>query len=185
MLVSLFIFGLLSAAGVALLSFSVRAQELAGERLGGIAQLRRFAAVVTSDLAQATSRLARDGNGAVRPAFIGGAGGEPVSVGFVRRGWDNLEGSQRASIQKVDYRLAAGRLERIAYAHVDGGAAAEPILLLDGVRSLRLRYRDARGDWRDRWDPVRPVELPLALEMVVDVEGSAPVRLLFLVGVGA
>jgi general secretion pathway protein J len=41
LMVSLMIFGMLSAAGVALLSFSVRAQEAAESRLGDLAQLRR------------------------------------------------------------------------------------------------------------------------------------------------
>jgi general secretion pathway protein J len=168
---------------VALLSFSVRAQALAGERLDEISQFRRFGAIVTSDLAQASPRISRDGNGAVRPAFVGGTGlGEPASVSLVRRGWDNLDGSQRSSLQKVEYRVSGNRLERIAYRHVDGGAALDPMLLLDGVGSLRLRYRDERGEWRDRWDPVRPVDLPRAVEMVMDVERIGPVRLLFLVG---
>jgi type II secretion system protein I len=110
LLVSLFIFGLLSAAGVALLSFSVRAQALAGERLDEISQFRRFGAIVTSDLAQASPRISRDGNGAVRPAFVGGTGlGEPASVSLVRRGWDNLDGSQRSSLQKVEYRVSGNR----------------------------------------------------------------------------
>jgi general secretion pathway protein J len=53
------------------------------------------------------------------------------------------------------------------------------------VRSLRLRYRDIRGEWRDRWDPTLPNELPRAVDMVVDIEGTGQLRQVFLVGTGA
>ncbi len=186
LLVALVIFGMLSAAGVALLTFSVRAQSLAGERLEGIGDFRRMSAILTSDLAQAAPRLSRDENGAVRPVFSGGTGqGEPVSLSFVRRGWENLDGTNRPSLQKVQYRLSDGRLERVPFRFVDGARPMAAVPLLDGVRSLRLRYRDARGDWRDRWDPLRPTEMPRAVEMLLDLENGAPVRQLFLVGAGA
>lgn len=186
LLVSLLIFGMLSAAGVALLSFSVRAQDLASERLERIGDYRRFNAIVTSDLAQAAPRLSRDRNGLSRPAFVGGAGqAEPVSLSLVRRGWENLGGSNRSSLQKVEYRLREDRLERVAYRYVDGAPEMDPVTLVDGVRSLRLRYRDQRGEWRDRWDPTRPADLPRAVEMIVDAGGGGATRQLFLVGVGA
>ncbi len=183
LLVSLFIFGLLSAAGVALLSFSVRAQDLATERLEEIGDFRRFSAIGTSDFAQAARRLSRDENGDVQAAFVGGTGqAEPVSLSFVRRGWENVDGSNRSSLQKVQYRLREDRLERVGYRHVDGGAPMEPMTLVEGVRSLRLRYRDARGEWRDRWDPARVYEMPRAVEMIVEVKDRGGVRQLFLVG---
>ena len=187
LLVSLLIFGMLSAAGVALLSFSVRAQEVAGERLERIADLRRFSAIVTSDLAQAAPRLSRDESGRPQPAFSGGTGqGEPVSLALVRRGWENLDGSSRSSLQKVRYRLREDRIERIGHRFVDGAPAMEAVPLLGGVASLRLRYRDARGEWRERWDPTRPDEMPRAVEMIIDTgEAGGAVRQLFLVGAGA
>lgn len=180
---SLLIFGMLAAAGVALLSFSVRAQGLASERLGEIGDFRRMSALLTSDLAQAAPRLWRDENGIAKPAFIGGTGqGEPVSLIFVRRGWENVDGSNRSSLQKVEYRLRGERLERVGYRYVDGAPPMAPVALVEGVRSLRLRYRDARGEWRERWDPTRPTDMPRAVEMVVDIGRGGAVRELFLVG---
>jgi general secretion pathway protein J len=186
LLVSLVIFSMLSAAGVALLSFSVRAQDIAGERLEQIGDFRRFSALATSDFAQAAQRISRDESGALRPAFVGGTGqAEPVSVTLVRRGWENVDGSNRSSLQKVQYRLQGDRLERVAYRFVDGSAPLDAVTLVDGVRSLRLRYRDPNGDWRERWDPTRPTDMPVAVEMVLDVERGGSVRQLFLVGTGA
>lgn len=186
LLVSLLIFGMLSAAGVALLTFSVRAQDLADDRLGELGSLRRFGSIVTSDLAQAAPRIARDEAGTPRAAFGGGSGqAEAMPLSLVRRGWQNLDGSPRPSLQKVEYRLAGNRLERIAYRYVDGAAAMDPVPLLQGVASLRLRYRDAEGQWRDRWDPAQPADMPKAVEMIVGLERSGTIRQLFLVGTAA
>jgi general secretion pathway protein J len=183
LLVALTIFALLSAAGVTLLSFSVRAQEAADERLTRLAEIRRAGALLTSDLAQAAPRISRDETGAVKPALIGGSGqGDALILSLVRRGWENLDGANRPSLQKVQYRWMSGRLERTAYRHVDGGAPMEPVAVVTGVRNVRLRYRDPRGEWRERWDPTQPTLMPVAVEMVIDTEESESIRQLFLVG---
>jgi len=179
LMVSLMIFGMLAAAGVGLLSFSVRAQEAAERRLGDLAQLRRASTLMAADLGQAAPRLHRDDNGAPLPAVTGGG----ASIGFVRRGWENVDGVPRSSLQRVEYRLAGGKLERLSWPMVDGAAPRAAVAMLDGVRGLSFRYRMPAGDWRDRWEPVEPDDLPLAVEMVADVAGSSGVtRQLFLTG---
>lgn len=182
LLVALLIFGLLSAAGVALLSFSVRAQDVASERLDSLAAVRRAGALLTADLAQAAPRLTRDEAGAVTPAFVGGSGEDGLALALVRRGWDNPEAAARPSLQKVEYRLSEGRLERRAYRHLDGAAPMEPMTVLDGVQGMRLRYRDRDGQWRERWDPSDITDLPRAVELVVVRAEGGTVRQLFLVG---
>jgi len=183
LLVSLFIFGLLSAAGVGLLSFSVRAQEAAEARLGDLADFRRAGALLAGDLAQAAPRMARDSAGNSRPAFHG-VGGEQggVALAFVRRGWENLDDTPRASLQRVEYSFMDGRLERRVYPRLDGAAALPATTVVDGVRRIRLRYRDSEGAWRERWDPTKPTELPRAVELVMDAEGSGITRQLFQTG---
>jgi general secretion pathway protein J len=183
LLVSLFIFGMLSAAGVALLSFSVRAQEAADARLGELADFRRSGALLAGDLAQAAPRLARDSAGVPRPAFQGGSGEQGgVAMAFVRRGWENLDDAPRASLQRVEYSLAGGRLERRAYPRLDGAAPLPATTVMEGVRRVRLRYRDGEGNWRERWDPTNPEELPRAVELVMDAAGSGTTRQLFQAG---
>jgi general secretion pathway protein J len=185
LLVSLFIFAMLAAAGVALLSFSVRAQDLAVARLADVAGLRRAGALLAGDLAQVAPRIARDEAGAQRPAFVGGTGEESgPALAFVRRGWENVDNAPRPSLQKVEYRLVGGRLERRSWAFVDGATPKTDFALLDGVHRMRLRYRDGEGRWHERWDPTRASELPRAVELVMDVEGSGVTRQLFLTGAG-
>jgi general secretion pathway protein J len=82
----------------------------------------------------------------------------------------------------VQYSFEGGELRRRAFPFVDGAAPGEPVAVARGVTGLRLRYRDRRGEWRDRWDPNRLNEMPLAVELVIEVEGSGSIRQLFLVG---
>jgi general secretion pathway protein J len=65
---------------------------------------------------------------------------------------------------------------------VDGAPPRADSAMLDGVRRIRLRYRDRKGEWRDRWDPTALTDLPSAVEMVVDTQEAGATRMLFLAG---
>lgn len=181
LMVSLLIFAMLSAAGVALLSFSVRATGAANERLTEVAALRRVNALMSADLAQAVPRPFRDSAGLERAAFAGGS--STTAFTLVRGGWSNPDLLPRSSLQRVEYRLVGDRLERLAWPHVDGAEPLPPAALLSGVSTLSLRFRND-GEWRDSWDPERVDALPDAIEVVADVAGLGSVRQLFVVGVG-
>lgn len=182
LLVALFIFGILAASGVALLSFSVRAQASADGKLDEVASLRRVGALMTGDLGQAVPRIGRDALGARVAAFQGQSGsdgGAPLMT-FTRAGLSNGADAPRSSLQRVEYRLAEGRLERIAYAMLDGSEARPPAVLLEGVSAVRMLYRKD-GDWLDRWAETRADALPRAVDMVVTLDGTE-VRQVFVVG---
>ncbi len=114
-MISLTIFGMLAAAGVAWLPFSVRAQGVTAAKLDDVQALNRLASALSADLAQASTRRTRNENGDLLPAFVGenGSGMTPM-VRFVRGGWSNLDAAPRPGEQKVEYRLANGVLERVA-----------------------------------------------------------------------
>jgi general secretion pathway protein J len=181
MLIALSIFGMLTAAGVALLTVTARTQETSQRLLDEVGELRRVGALLTADLAQTAPRIYRDRDGRPQRAFNGTSGDQPALMVFVRRGWDSGEG---AALQRVGYRLRGGVLERLGFAHVDGGGEAVAMPLLDGVRTLRLRYRDEDGAWRERWDPTDKSDLPHAVELITDSDTHGLVRQLFLVGAG-
>jgi general secretion pathway protein J len=175
-MISLLIFGLLAAAGVALLSFSVRAQGLTGARLEAVSARNRLSAILTADLAQAVVRPTR------------GEGGEPGTNGavllrVVRGGWSNLDGAPRPSEQKVEYRLEDGALVRVAYPMLDGAPALPPTPLLSHIRTVALRYR-LKGAWSDRWVGNDQNPLPDALELRIVRDPGDETREMFLVGTG-
>jgi general secretion pathway protein J len=178
-MVSLLIFGMIAAAGVAILSFSVRAQGTTGAKLDDMTALTRTMSILSADLAQARDRPARDEAGTVLPAFVG----QNVSLRFVRAGWSNLDGAPRASLQKVAYQMQDGTLQRIAYPMVDGAQPLPPAALMTHVRQVALRYRIA-GAWSDRWDGATGLPLPDALELRVQRDDGTLFTQMFLVGSG-
>ncbi len=181
MLIALAIFGMITAAGVALLTLTVRTQETSERLLDAMGAVRRTGALLTADLSQAAPRIRRDRDGRPRPAFTGGSGEEDLLVALVRRGWDD-DAAAHNSLQRVEYWLRDGRLERWGFGAVDGDARAVAAPLITGVRRVRLRYRDREGIWRARWDPTDAASLPVAVELVTDSDGQSVLRQLFLVG---
>ena len=179
MLIALSIFGMLTAAGVTLLSVSVRTQETSDRLLGELGEARRLGSLLNADLALAVPRPHRDTDGRARPALSGAGADSPMLLAFVRRGWDQGEGS---ALQRVGYRLRDDRLERLAFPRVDGGGDPIAVTLLDGVTALRLRFRDDEGEWRERWDPSDSSELPVAVELVTTSDTHGTLRQVFLVG---
>ncbi|MGE0775180.1 MAG: type II secretion system minor pseudopilin GspJ [Sphingomonadaceae bacterium] len=182
MMVALFIFGMLAASGVALLSFSVRAQAATTERLDRLGALQRLNSMLTADLTQAVPRPVRDQNGATIPAFVGEGGQDgDVAIGLVRGGWSNPASAPRPSLQRVEYRLVEDRLERTRWPMLDGAAPYPASVIMSGVKSLAVRFHDKQG-WRDQWDAESPVALPDAVEIVLDMEDVGVVRQLLLTG---
>ncbi|SDA28773.1 general secretion pathway protein J [Sphingomonas sp. NFR15] len=183
-MISLLIFGMLAAAGVALLSFSVRAQGVMAGKLDDTSALNRLSAMLQADLAQASLRQTRNDRGDPVPAFTGERdwGASPM-LRLVRGGWSNLDGARRAGLQKVEYRLDGDTLTRVAYPMLDGAAPYPATAMLSGVRRVALRYR-IDGAWSDRWEGSPRAPLPQALEMRLTRGDGTEYRELFLVGTG-
>lgn len=181
--VALFIFGLLAAAGVALLAVSVRAQAATAARFDEMAAFGRLNAALTADLAQAVDRPARDEGGVLLPAFIGDGGSGTILIGLVRAGWTNVDEAPRAELQKVIYRFERGVLIREAYPAVDGAAPIARSEMLGGLAQVKLRYR-LQGAWSDRWQGRAEAPLPEAIELQFARADGVAVRALYLVGTG-
>lgn len=184
LMVALFIFGLLAASGVALLSFSVRAQAATTERLDRLGGLQRATALLTADLIQALPRPVRNREGIMIPAFVGEGGkADEIALGLVRGGWSNPADAPRSSLQRVEYRLVADRLERTRWPMLDGAEPDASSPILHGLKTLTVRYHGKDG-WREQWDSRSPMAMPDAVELVMDVQDVGEIRQLFLTGSG-
>lgn len=185
LLVALMIFALLAGAGVLLLGNSVSAQAQVKARLDDMAAVQRASGALAADLGQAAPRITRTEAGTLAPAFWArGAGEDQPVMQFVRGGWDNLGDLPRPSLQKVEYWVRQGRLERRTYAQLDGAAGDDPTTLLENVETATLRFRDASGQWRKEWTPTQPDLLPRAVEIVIQRTGEPAMTLRFLVAPG-
>lgn len=182
MMVALLIFGLVSAAGVAIMSFSVDNQQVVRAHSHRLAELQRARLMLKADLAQAAQRPARDAAG--RPAVRSFSGGEQQTGGpllqLVRRGWDNPDAAPRASLQAVEYRLAGGRLERRARRAVDGVEAGPSQVLLTGVRDGRIAFL-VRGQWIEALPNGVHQPLPQAVRLDLILDDYGPLSQIFLV----
>lgn len=184
MMVALFIFAMLSVAGVIMLRTAVDGDEITAENLGQMAKMQRFVSLMEADLSQALPRAAREDRGDRMPAFASETGGtDPAFLKFTRGGQSNINGEARSNLERVEYRLADGNLERWRYRMTDGGSIDDPAILISNVDSLELRFRDKRGLWSSRWETGRLVDLPRAIEIQFDQQGRR-YRHLFLVGTG-
>ena len=179
-MVSLLIFGLLSAAGVAVMSYAAGNQEVVHGRMERLAEFQRARGVLKADLGQVALRRTRQGDGsAARHAFVAGRPGESGPLlAFVRRGWSNPDADPRASMQYVEYRISERQLERSTRPALDGAMLGAPQVLLTGIEATQVAYR-YRGQWIDGW-PGGAEAMPEAIEIALELDGIGPVRQRFL-----
>ncbi len=176
LVVALFVFALLASAGTALLSVSIKSQSAIKQALSRDAESGRVVAILSADLAQAAPRPVRGRDGAVQPAFVGRDGaGQGVILAYVR--------SDAALVQRVSWRRENGVLIRESTQAVDGDAAPWQSVIARDISQFQLRYR-YKGEWSRDWSPTRKDALPQAVEIVMTKGGGAPLRALFLAGVG-
>lgn len=142
----------------------------------------------TRAVQDAVRRLAQD-FAALEPRPVREAVGDSVEAALradsrterladlTRSGWTNPAGTPRSTLQRVAYRLENNELRREYWNVLDRTLAAEPAsaVLLDGVRSVRLRFMDGNLSWHDQWPPlgysapdmtrVRPIAVEITLEL--------------------
>lgn len=179
MLVALFVFGLISAAGVTLLRSTADSQIQLRDRLGERATLSRLSNLIEADLAQAVPRAARVEDGSTRPAFETGDG---KLFTFSRIGAAPDASSTKPSLARIAYRLDGGKLVRSALSHADGARGGSDAVLIDGLTLATVRLREANGGWRDDWAAVDADTLPRALEILLTTQDGRNYRMLYLVG---
>lgn len=183
MLVALFVFGLLAAAGAAVMGSTLTSQSAVKSRVERFADFQRLRATLRADLAQAAPRRTRDTTGA--PAGVAFIGGDPWGGNserlfvVVRRGWENPDQAARPSLQYVEYRLSGRRIERRVRAALDGTALGPAQVLLDGVDASQVAFLH-NAAWQSTWKGQSGVELPRAVRLDLTVEGIGPITQLFL-----
>lgn len=181
---ALLLFALIATAGAAVLATSINNRFAVREASERTAALQRMRSLLRADLGQATTRRTRDRNGEPQPLPLAGPGGpaDPVLT-VTRAGWSNAGGARRSSLQRVEYRLVDGVLERRVSRFLDGSRPGPPQRLLTGVSELTVGFiRDGRETEAPVPDPAgRP---PDAVRLTLTLEGYGTMTQLFLVGGG-
>lgn len=188
MLVAVFIFAILSSAGVAIVSYGIDAKAATAQTTGRLRDIQLARALLKDDLAQPVLRPTRDAYGGRSSiSFEGGNDrrGEGVVLSFVRGGWDNPGDVQvRSTLQFVQYILDGDTLYRVSRRHLDPTITTpvERRVLLTGVSDLHVGFFTAE-QWIERYEvsPLGQKALPEAIVLEMTVEGFGPLRQLFLV----
>jgi len=183
-LVALMLFALIAAAGAAVLSVSIDNRFAVRAASDRIAALQRTRSLLRADLGQAVARRTRDRDGEPHPLALSGAArpGDAVLT-VTRAGWSNPRDAGRPSLQRVEYRLIDGRLERRVSPFLDGSRPGPPQQLISGVTDLTVTFIQS-----GRETPV-PVpgpdgDPPDAVRLSLTLQGYGPMSQLFLVGGG-
>jgi general secretion pathway protein J len=99
-------------------------------------------------------------------------------VELTRSGWSNPAGVPRPTLQRVAYRLQDNKLRRDYWVSLDHTSTEDPVstVLLDRVKSVKLRFLASNRQWQDQWPPLgySAADLmslrPMAVEITVELE---------------
>jgi general secretion pathway protein J len=193
LLVAITVFTFVAAAaymGLRSVLFNQAAIEVETKRL---AEIQMAFYILAQDIQQATPRPVKDEYGDSQPA-LNSNGLDDDILQLTRTGWDNPLGQQRATLQRLAYRLEDGRLIRLYWDTLDRSGISEPrqTTLLEGVQSVEVRFLDKESTWQTQWPlPENPggsitatspqqQSLPRAVEWQVNLEGWGEITRLFL-----
>jgi len=167
LLAVLVIFSLISVMAYGGLSSVLKTRAQVEQSLERTAQLQKTYQRLRDDFQLLRRRTVRDGYGEQRAALIGSR--EP-RVEFTRGGWRNPLLSPRPGLERVSYRLDKHRLLRESFRVLDQAQDSQPVgvMLLDQVKTLKLRYLNANRQWVEEWPP------PTATGATADASAAPP-----------
>lgn len=185
-LIATFIFALMSAMAVALISSYQSSRvslKAADEKL---ATLEIARAIIRDDYFSAIQRPVRDQFGSQLTPFEAGEHMlDGVRQRLVRSGdmGAKLNGTL-SEVKRVEYVVDDGTLTRRTYGRSDivqGTTPTDQVLLL-GIRNFSVRYA-AENIWTEEWGTSPAAgDLPRLAEMVIEFEGGQQTRMTFLIG---
>lgn len=186
LLVAMTVFAIMAVAtysGLRSVLFNQTAVEAQAQRLGEV-QMAFY--LLAQDIQQTLPRFVIDEYGDRQPALESNEINDDF-LRFTRAGWDNPLGQQRASLQRLAYRLEQRSLLRLYWDTLDRSGIGEPrrATLLEDVETVEVRFLDADNAWQTQW-PATEVgatvaleELPRAVELSITLEDWGTITRLF------
>lgn len=152
-LVATFVFAVIAAVSIGLLTSSLTARDANETRIAALAEIDTLRTLLRDDAGQVVLRPTRRADGrASNVVFAGsvhgvpgaqGERGETVILSLTRRGWTNPgQARARSSLQRVDYVMTGGALERRVIVYPDA-APETPVVsrtVLGDVDALTMDF---------------------------------------------
>jgi len=171
------------------LNTSITAAERLELQAQQIASIQLPLTILERDIRHIVNRGIVDEYGDEVAALSGGSFDEFPLI-LTRMGWANPRQQARGELQRVRYRLQDEELWRESWPVLDRvslEAGHQDSKLLGGVLRVELAFLDPGasgaaqgvlgGEWSERWQ--RDSSLPLAVEVLLEIEGFGEVRRVF------
>ncbi len=190
-LISMFIFSLLSTATLSVLLSTLQNKEHLSQKNEQLRQIDNLRIHLKSDLAQTLNVTRPDEFGRVgQESFSGGLMASNKVLSLSRSGWLNPGGFERRSdLQAVDYTFDQGVFTRNIRARFNAVANTPTYqqVLAQNVKSLKVTFFDGEY-WVDNWltgePPLGTGKLPELAALDIVFESGEDLRQIFYVGVG-
>ena len=182
-LVSIFVFAIISAGCVAMLTQSADAQRRVAEAHSAMRELDVARALLAADAAQLVSRPTRTAQQTIQPPFLGGT--PDIALAFVRASAEPNEATGGATyLQYVEYKFVDGALVRRSRPYLDATLDTpenERVVLAD-AQEARFEFLDG-ANWRESWSTTPSGgRMPSALALTAQLPRYGKVRIEALIG---
>jgi len=176
-LVSIFVFALVAAGCVTMLTQGVLTQKRVAEATGELRELQTARTLLSADMSQLALRQTREADGSRAPAFLGGA--DPVMMAFVRASGDPDPAQPIASkLIFVEYIFDGERILRRTRADLDAvgeGAVVERVLFAK-VSDARVEFFDGLR-WSAQWLSDDGAAAPAAVALLASTSRYGEIRM--------
>ena len=139
-LVSLFIFSIISIGATTALTQSLKTKEQLASAMDELSELNIARTIIKNDMSAITLRASRDQLGDKRPYSL--FSDSTVLLSFTRRGLENPGGlEKRGDLERVNYVFEEDSLIRISYEHENPGQMPSTyrLVLLDNIEDIKIK----------------------------------------------
>ncbi|MEJ2116092.1 MAG: type II secretion system minor pseudopilin GspJ [Gammaproteobacteria bacterium] len=187
--IATFVFGLVAIMAYGGMNYVLKGQSQLQSSSKQLKDLQLTFRYFEKDINQMVNRSIRNQYQDLQPSFVGN---EDKAFSFTHAGWRNPANLVRSKMQSVYYNLDVHILKRYTWGQLDGAIAEEIYAtdLIEGVKSIQLRYLDQSNQWQSTWPPlnsssiqqtgvIQQFEIPRALELTVKMENMDKIKRLF------
>ena len=139
-LVSLFIFSIISIGATTALTQSLKTKEQLASVMDKLSEINIARTIIKNDISAITLRASRDELGDKRPYSL--FSDSTVLLSFTRRGLENPGGlEKRGDLERVNYVFDEGSLIRISYEHENPGQMPNTyrLVLLKNIEDIKIK----------------------------------------------
>ena len=139
-LVSLFIFSIISIGATTALTQSLKTKEQLASVMDELNEINIARTIIKNDMSAITLRASRDELGDKRPYSV--FSDSTVLLSFTRRGLENPGGlEKRGDLERVNYVFEEGSLIRISYEHENPGQMPNTyrLVLLKNIEDIKIK----------------------------------------------